>query len=660
MLRKISAILLLALALSCLPIFSVAAERPDSLSFDVANIYNVSAAYEEELNTFEATVLFPESMDPAMRGGVILGNFGHGNPNVSFEVYTNGNPRLYITDASGNVTNLVFNNINLYNGEKTHVAIVRDASAKLAYCYINGELKQTLPCYYTAEIKVTHPLVVGGDVRSGNTQYFKGELYYAALYSSARSADEVALDAKEYSLCDELIALYSAEDMENDAIIPDMSGNSYDAKKKMLWFDEKEEVSDFAYSFAVIGDTQVVAKKYPDEFHKIYDYILDNLEEKNIQFVLGLGDITDTDSYDEWELAKENIFRLDGKVPYSLVRGNHDSKANFNGAFPYSKYESVLSGSFDGTMINTWQELTLGEVDYIIFTLDYGASNAVLNWASEIIKAHPKHNVIITTHAYLYRDGTTLDQGDVCPPATTGGSNNGDHMWDKLIRKYENIVLVISGHDPCDKIVMAQDKGDGGNTVTQLLIDPQGVDAAQGATGLVAILYFSEDGREVTVEYYSTVREQYFMEENQFSFTLDLAGDEVIPKQYKLKVTSPVEILNKLSETYEEGDIVTVKLAALTEQYFELYLNGKKVAVAEEKSDGEYTYFKFAMPDRDSTVKIKAIDVESPTDEAPTDAQSETSATDTSGGCGATVSALPICFILSLASLALVNKRRIK
>ena len=213
MLRKISAILLLALALSCLPIFSVAAERPETFSFGAADIYNVSAAYEEELNTFEATVLFPESMDPAMRGGVILGNFGHGNPNVSFEVYTNGNPRLYITDASGNVTNLVFNNINLYNGEKTHVAIVRDASAKLAYCYINGELKQTLPCYYTAEIKVTHPLVVGGDVRSGNTQYFKGELYYAALYSSARSADEVALDAKEYSLCDELIALYSAEDI---------------------------------------------------------------------------------------------------------------------------------------------------------------------------------------------------------------------------------------------------------------------------------------------------------------------------------------------------------------------------------------------------------------------------------------------------------------
>ena len=354
--------------------------------------------------------------------------------------------------------------------------------------------------------------------------------------------------------------------MGSDDVIPDMSGNGYDAKKKMLWFDAKEEVGDFAYSFAVIGDTQIVAKKYPDEFHKIYDYILDNLEEKNIQFVLGLGDITDADSYDEWELAKENIFRLDGKVPYSLVRGNHDSKANFNSAFPYSKYESVLGGSFDGTMLNTWQALTLGEVDYIIFTLDYGASNAVLNWAGEIIKAHPKHNVIITTHAYLYRDGTTLDQGDVCPPATTGGSNNGDHMWDKLIRKHENIVLVISGHDPCDKIVMAQDKGDGGNTVTQLLIDPQGVDAAQGATGLVAMLYFSEDGREVTVEYYSTVREQYFMEENQFSFTLDLAGDEVIPKQYTLKVTSPVKLLNTLNETYKEGDQYRTILRALSQR----------------------------------------------------------------------------------------------
>lgn len=114
----------------------------------------------------------------------------------------------------------------------------------------------------------------------------------------------------------------------------------------------------------------------------------------------------------------------------------------------------------------------------------------------------------------------TLDEGDVYPPSVTGGANNGDHMWDKFISKHKNIVLVISGHDPCEDIVVTQTKGENGNIVTQMLVDPQGVDAAQGATGLVAILYFSEDGSKVDVEYYSTVRDAYYKTSNQFKFDL--------------------------------------------------------------------------------------------------------------------------------------------
>jgi hypothetical protein len=99
-------------------------------------------------------------------------------------------------------------------------------------------------------------------------------------------------------------------------------------------------------------------------------------------------------------------------------------------------------------------------------------------------------------------------------------------MWDKLISKHENIVLVLSGHDPCDNVVMTQTEGDHGNIVTQMLIDPQGVDAALGVTGLVAMLYFSEDGSHVTVEYYSTVREQFFISTNQFEFDLAVVGKQ--------------------------------------------------------------------------------------------------------------------------------------
>ena len=53
-----------------------------------------------------------------------------------------------------------------------------------------------------------------------------------------------------------------------------------------------------------------------------------------------------------------------------------------------------------------------------------------------------------------------------------------------------------------------------------MLVDPQGVDAGEGATGMVAMLYFSEDGKTVTVENYSTVRDMYYMNTSQMTVEL--------------------------------------------------------------------------------------------------------------------------------------------
>lgn len=228
------------------------------------------------------------------------------------------------------------------------------------------------------------------------------------------------------------------------------------------------------------------------------------------------------------------IRKLRGKVPYSLVRGNHDGSLSFNLNFgensPYSE-EWVdrynLPGQDDYT--NTIHKFSAGNLDYMVVTLDYGASDSVLEWANEVIAAHPNHNVIISTHAYLHRDGTTIDQDDEVPPATTGGYNNGDDIWEKLVSKHKNIVLVLSGHIDCESVVMVQETGNNGNTVTQMLIDPQEIDRKEGGLGLVAMLYFSEDGKTVDVQWYSTVREQFFMSDSQFRFTIDTVAKAVTP-----------------------------------------------------------------------------------------------------------------------------------
>ncbi len=66
--------------------------------------------------------------------------------------------------------------------------------------------------------------------------------------------------------------------------------------------------------------------------------------------------------------------------------------------------------------------------------------------------------------------------------------------------------------------------------MTQRLIDPQGVDVAtKGGIGMVAMLYFTEDDKNVTVEYHSTVQEKFFMNDNRFSFEVAVVKEEETP-----------------------------------------------------------------------------------------------------------------------------------
>jgi len=515
------------------------------LSFKSDALYKPAKPITQKPKTFEATVFFPADTAKTSRPGVILGNYDKGNC-VNFEVWgsnetSGGKPRLYI----GRQEYIFGKNdpsIDLYTGKPEHIAIVIDQNK--VYCYINGtklegegkEFDLVSDNYDASDV------VLGGDIRGGNSAYFKNNLLSLAIFSDARTATEIANDmtATAAPTDADLIAWYDMTTLDSATTVKDDSPNGYDMVRKSNWIasldDEKVLGQDYAYSFAVIGDTQIIARdevdgKYSGYFAKIYDYIIDNKQSKNIQFVMGLGDITDTSTwYDdqtdipaEWNLAMTNIQLMDGVVPYSLVRGNHDATHHFTDYVKWNHYKDVVDGAYENNMLNTYQELIVGDVKYLIFALDYGPSDAVLAWAGNIIGQHPDHNVIITTHSYLYHDGTNVDK--TCPPATTGGSNNGDGMWDKMIKDHENIVLVLSGHDPWDTIVTTQTTGVNGNTVTQMLIDPQGIDL-NTPTGMVAMFYFSEDGRSLDVEWYSTIQEKYYRSENQFSIKIDTAGSD--------------------------------------------------------------------------------------------------------------------------------------
>ncbi|MBO4860498.1 MAG: metallophosphoesterase [Clostridia bacterium] len=497
-----------------------AAEDPDTRGmYFTADALCTTDIIVEMPKTFEAWVKVPEGYNE--RAGIILGNYEGTAACVNFEISTRGAPRIYFTDSNGRTTEQIFS-CDVRTGDWAHVAIVNDSDNTKLLCYINGALAQTVSKTMSCSVPEVG-YCIGGDRRSGNGQYFKGKISSVTVFSGVRTAEQIASDMQNVDLTAEgLIAHYDLNGRQNALVIEDGSGNGHDAEVLKNWIEpeNKQPLEDYAYSMAIIGDIQVLTFYAPDKLHYIFDWLTENAEKTKLKYVLGLGDTTERDTAQEWKLTKEQYDRLNGIVPYSIVRGNHDSSAGFNKYFGDEAYKATYTESYDEKIENTARIVQIGMVKYLILTLDYGAADKVLDWAGKVIESHPDCNVIVTTHCYLFRDGTTLDANDVCPPTASGGYNNGDHMWEKFVSKHRNISLVISGHDPCDNVVVTRSEGAGGATVTQMLVDPQGMDLTSPA-GMICMLYFSEDGTQVQVEYYSAIRDRYFKKSNQTSFTLE-------------------------------------------------------------------------------------------------------------------------------------------
>ena len=126
------------------------------------------------------------------------------------------------------------------------------------------------------------------------------------------------------------------------------ASTSYDTPVKPEHWENAVFSEDHAYSFAFVGDTQFLtlgdALSYgtsgqTNKLQTLYQYIADTAADRKLAHVFVLGDMTDrgykndgnlagsyysTPWLNEWILVDQAISRLNGIVPYTLVRGNHD------------------------------------------------------------------------------------------------------------------------------------------------------------------------------------------------------------------------------------------------------------------------------------------------------------------------------------------------
>ncbi len=477
--------------------------------------------------TYEAWIRLPR--DKENRCGVIFGNYkDEQTACFSFEVTQNGAPKLYFRYNAEAAASVTFNDIDLRNGGWTHLVFINDTEKGETSCYVNGRLRATRESMNS--VGETAPARVGGDYRDKNRNVFRGEIHSLAVYSKVRTPEEIQADMKSFGT-DNLMAAWDLTKISAERTIADASQNGHALSWKQIWFAEEElpEVGDYDFSMAAIGDTQITNVLDPENYLVLYNYLAEHKDELKLSYVLGLGDITDVDKYEEWSRAEEahNILYEAG-VPHTFLRGNHDSSEKYNQVFNKEPYTSTFEGRYGEGVENTYRKIEVCGIKYLILTMDMGAHDDVLEWANDVISAHPDHNVIITTHAYLFPTGELIKFGD--PYAATNRdpeANNGTDIWEKLVNKHNNIVLVLSGHESTPYVVHTQTKNDCGTNVMQILSDTSIVDqdlvyAGQGTTGMITMFYFSEGGTKVTVRCYSAIRDAYYRAENQFTFTMDV------------------------------------------------------------------------------------------------------------------------------------------
>ncbi len=294
--------------------------------------------------------------------------------------------------------------------------------------------------------------------------------------------------------------------------------------------------SDMEFTVVVLPDTQYEAENYPEIYERQTQWIVDNMDTLNIAFVLHEGDITnDNSSTTQWNNASDAMAILDGNVPYAASVGNHDLGSGggastrdtlFNNYFPPSRF-SALGGVYEtGHSENSYHYFTAGGIDWLVFALEFGPRNKILDWVNDVITANPHRRVMIVTHNYMYSDDTRVGEGDSWNPHDYGMCdssdpnevcNDGEEMWTKCVKLHENMSYVFSGHICNDGIGTLVSTGDYGNSVYQMLANYQ--NDAHGGDGWLRIVTFSPEEDKVSIKTYSPYLDQYRTgSDNQFEF----------------------------------------------------------------------------------------------------------------------------------------------
>jgi len=205
------------------------------------------------------------------------------------------------------------------------------------------------------------------------------------------------------------------------------------------------------FRVVVLPDTQIYAKSYPDIYTNQTQWIVNNKDSLNIDYVIHLGDIVDGNgNTTQWDRANTSMSLLDGVLNYTVIPGNHDMSSfvmpNFHLYFDISRfnvYQYFQSSYPANTMDNNYAFFSADGEDFIVLGIQWCPNNTILSWANDTLTTYESKNKIVFTHSYMNNDGTRVHEGDQW---ACSSNNRGDEIFDKVIKHHTKVRLVLSGH----------------------------------------------------------------------------------------------------------------------------------------------------------------------------------------------------------------------
>ncbi len=396
------------------------------------------------------------------------------------------------------------------------LAAEREKSAK------KGELKRV------AEVDKKYWVT---DADSG----FPYQRYQVSVAEPDSAIKEVELEWVGHSLQGRRVTMYAWNRLESrwDTLVYGYGENDFSLKASIkvetymkdglidvLIQDKINDVVNRPFNLVWMSDTQYYAETFAHVFPVMTNWIRIQNQLGNAEYVIHTGDLVNVRwSKEQWGVADQAMSILDeNRIPYGVVSGNHDVGNLVHDYRNYARYFGKRrfhdSPFYHGTKQNQnhYDLMSFGGHDFLFLYLGWGheTERETLKWVDKVLNHYPERNIVLAVHNYLDHEGER--------------TYNGKQVFNKIVKRHDNIKLVLAGHIPGASRHTAEIpvKGSKGKVrkVYEMLADYQS--GPEGGQGYMRMLHFDPEHKRLDVKTYSPYLDDHnFFEPEKDEFTIE-------------------------------------------------------------------------------------------------------------------------------------------